>query len=118
MSNPDDWWRHQTSAKPHDTPHDLPHPGMPLTDPGEMGFGPATGAAYTGPGDAAAAAIGVKIAGAFFVLIFSAPIFGTLSPLAAGSALVAGLATNKVLAASFPIADDRLPFALLAGAVV
>lgn len=57
---------------------------------------------------------------AFVVLVFSGPIFGSLYPLAAGVALVAGLVTDGVLrvAARTLDASSRLPIDMLAALVV
>jgi hypothetical protein len=112
-TNPDDWWRHQQSAKPHDTPHDPVTPGMPLTDPG---FEPQFQSVQVSPGGGGTSGFGIFI----FVFIFGAPIFGSLYPLAAGTALAAGLATNAFLHTAMPGLDPagRGAFALLAGLIV
>jgi hypothetical protein len=63
---------------------------------------------------------GVWLGELFLLLVFGAPIFGTSYPMAAGAALAAGYATRTLLGAIAPGlgADGRLPFALLAAAVV
>ena len=114
-TNPDDWWRLQSPARPHDTPHDPVIPGMPLVDPG---FERQVQAVPAGPAAAAGGGGGLGIF--IFVFIFGAPIFGSLYPLAAGSALAAGLATNAFLHTAMPGLDPAIrgAVALLAGLFV
>jgi hypothetical protein len=120
MTNPDDRWRHQTSAAPHAPSHDPLTPGLPLQGQPAMNIGGSDDAsAYpvnSGPG----VNIWVLIAGGFIVLIFSGPIFGTLYPLAAVPAAMAYFAVKGALHVVMPNLDvnDQRPFALLATIVV
>ena len=116
MSNPDDYWRHRGPA-PHDRTHDQTLEEQrqgKQSQPANIGDGDG----FAGPVGTPSAA-GGALAFAIVVLIFAAPIFGCLYPLAAGSALLAGLLTNGMLSLVAPaLGDDgRLPFAIMAGAV-
>lgn len=119
MTNPEDRWRHQTSAAPHAPSHDPLTPGLPPQ--GGQSFG-SLGAEsnYPDASTAGGQSGGGFLTAAFVVFLFAAPIFGTLYPLAAASALVAGLVTNAVLAVVARGLDSsgRTPFALLAAAIV
>jgi len=119
MTNPDDRWRHQTSAAPHAPSHDPLTPGLPLHGQPAMNIGGSEDTSYPMyPG--AGVNIWVLIAVGFIVLIFSGPIFGTLYPLAAVPAAAAYFAVKSALHVVMPTLDvsDRRPFALLATIVV
>jgi hypothetical protein len=75
---------------------------------------------YTAPPDPRVLNIGLLMAAAFVVFVFSVPIFGTLYPLAVGGAGVTGVATDAVLRHAAPSLDssDRLPIEMLAGVLV
>jgi hypothetical protein len=123
MTNPDDWWRQQTSAQPHDRPHDRQTAGLPLEkDQSGPSLGPPTDevVGYTAPPNPFELQAGLILAAAFVVFLFSALIFPTLYPMASVVAVAAGFATNgalRVLAPSLA-ADSRLPFAMLATVIV
>lgn len=117
MTNPEDRWRHQTSAAPHAPSHDPLTPGLPLQH--------GSPAMNIGSDDAFPAYTGgvnpyLLLVVGFIVLVFSGPIFGTLYPLAAVPAAAAYFATKGVLRAIAPSMDvsSQRPFALLATLVV
>jgi hypothetical protein len=123
MTNPDDWWRHQSPAAPHDRPHDPPTSGLPLqTEPPATSFDPSVDVPvdYTAPPNPVALNAGLALAAAFVVFVLSGLIFPTLYPMASAVALAAGFATNGALQALAPSldADSRLPFAMLATVIV
>jgi RNA polymerase sigma-70 factor, ECF subfamily len=104
MTNPNDSWRHQSPAAPHAPSHDSLTPGLPLqsSQPFQSLGGPdhsyqPASVGYSAAGGSGAGMLLVRL---FVILIFAGPIFGTLYPLATGVALVAGVATNVMLAGS------------------
>ncbi len=118
-ANPNDWWRHQQPAQPHDRPHDTsfgggapPGPvwGGPIVDPPD----PMTQISPAG------AQLGTIIATFIVCCIFFVPIFGSLYPLAAGSATAAGFIMDAFLRTGMHVMDgtDRLALDLLAAAIV
>lgn len=118
MTNPEDRWRHQTSAAPHAPSHDPLTPGLPLHQ-GQ----PASnigGADYDVPAYTGGFNPWLLIAIGFIVFIFSGPIFGTLYPMAAAAAAATYFAVHGALQAAMSGLDvsDRRPFALLSAVVV
>jgi hypothetical protein len=117
MTNSDDLWRHQQGAAPHAQAHDPTTAGLP--------YGQDTNAASSGGSADAAPSPGGGGGGGIFVfaivtLLFAGPIFGSLYPLAVGSAFATGLLVNVVLSIVAPGlgSDGRLPFALASAVVV
>ncbi len=75
---------------------------------------------YTVPPDPRTLSIGLFLAASFIVFCLSAPIFGTLYPVASGAALAAGLASDAWLRHAVPAwdASDRLAIALPAALAI
>ena len=115
MTNQDDYWRLRESAAPHDRTHDLT---VGEQRHGQSTFGAPAFETTPAPSGGGGGGSGLLTL-ALVTLLFAAPIFGCLYPLAAGTGFVTGLATNSLLALVAPSlgADGRLPFALLAGVV-
>jgi len=115
MTNPNDRWRHQQSAAPHAPQHSPLTPGLPL-QPGQpamnIGGGDDAFPVSDRSGDPTAINVWLMIAGAFIVAVFSGPIFGSLYPLATGTAAAAYFAMDGMLHSIMPRLDDssRLPF--------
>jgi hypothetical protein len=119
MTDPNDSWRLIQPAPPTARPHDPLTPGLRQPEPSA----PASGEEWADPptrSNLPPNRAGVVVAEVFLLFLFGAPIFGTLYPMAAGAALIAGYATRTLLGAIAPGlgADGRLPFALLAAALV
>ena len=74
---------------------------------------------YTVPPNPLTLSIGLFLAGSFIVFCLSAPIFGTLYPVASGAALATGLATDALLRHVVPAWDssDRVAISLPAAIV-
>ena len=123
MTNPNDYWRHQQSAAPHAPPHAPQAPGLPL-QPGQpamnIGGGDDAFPVDARLGDPMAVNMWLMIACAFIVAVFSAPIFGSLYPMATAAAAAAYFAMDGALHAIMPRLDDssRLPFVGAATLVV
>ncbi|HEX3868071.1 MAG TPA: hypothetical protein VHV78_15015 [Gemmatimonadaceae bacterium] len=124
MTNPDDRWRHQSSAAPHAPSHDPLTPGLPLqsSQPG-MQLGDGGGAeaypVYNGEGNPVLRNLGLALVAACIVLIFSPVIFGTLYPLSTGIAFVSAFIIDFVLRGLAPAMspEGRLPIDMLAGVI-
>jgi len=120
MTNPNDYWRHQQGAAPHAPPHAPQTPGLPLQQ-GQSAMNISGGDdafPVRTDGDPIAMQIWLKIAGAFIVVLFSGAIFGSLYPLATGTAAAAYFAMDGALHSIMPrLSDsDRLP--LVGGATL
>ncbi len=116
MANPDDSWRHQQSAAPHAPAHDPVTPGLPLGQQSSSFDAPSADAAPA-TARSGSGSLGAVLAVGLMLLLFGAPILGTMYPLAAGSAFVVYLLTKNILGAGLG-PDASLPFALLAGLIV
>jgi hypothetical protein len=121
MTSPNDYWRHQQSAAPHAPPHAQQTPGLPLQQ-GQPAMNISGGddafPVYTGAGDPAALQIWLKVALGFIVLLFSGVIFGTLYPLATGTAAAAYFAMDGALHSIMPLLSDTDRLPLVGGATL
>jgi hypothetical protein len=120
MTNPDDYWRHQTSAAPHAPPHDPQIPGLPL-DQGQPAVnigGSENFQMPTATGNVGGWNPFLTLANAFIVCLFCVPIFGSLYPMATGAAVATYFAVDRALRAVILDDSSRLPFVGVAALVV